>query len=125
MELKNLQQQKLQGTYWSMQELEKRVNRKYEWIKENILYPSQFRSLLDVENGGSVFYPKIKGQTWTFQRNDGLGYSLLLLGLTSGMRFGELVGLQKWTLISSITQLISTKHGLLKRQQVLDFPYQK
>lgn len=27
--------------------------------------------------------------------NDGLGYSLILLGLTSGMRFGELVGLTR------------------------------
>ncbi|WP_306454106.1 DUF771 domain-containing protein [Evansella halocellulosilytica] len=27
--------------------------------------------MLDVENGGFVYYPKIKGQTWAFQANRG------------------------------------------------------
>lgn len=35
---------------------------------------------------------KLLNTIWS-KRDDGLGYSLLLLGLTSGMRFGELVGL--------------------------------
>jgi phage pi2 protein 07 len=43
------------------------VNRKSEWIKENILYPLRFRKVLDAHNGGFVFYPRNKGQTWTFQ----------------------------------------------------------
>lgn len=62
-ELKNLE---LTGVYWSMKELEKRINRKNEWIKDNILYPTKFRKILDVENGGFVFYPKSKGQSWSF-----------------------------------------------------------
>ncbi|MFS0824813.1 DUF771 domain-containing protein [Bacillus sp. 1P02SD] len=66
-ELQELKQVQLSGVYWSMKDLEKRVNRKNEWIKENILYPSKFRKLLDVEKGGFVFYPKSKGQTWSFQ----------------------------------------------------------
>ncbi|AYV72093.1 DUF771 domain-containing protein [Bacillus circulans] len=66
-ELEELKQQQITGVYWSMKDLEARINRKHEWIKENILYPSKFRKLLDVEYGGFVFYPKTKGQTWSFQ----------------------------------------------------------
>nr|WP_034679064.1 DUF771 domain-containing protein [Priestia megaterium] len=68
-ELHELQNQKLSGVYWNMKDLESRINRKSEWIKENILYPTKFRKTLDSENGGFVFYPKSKGQTWSFQAN--------------------------------------------------------
>ncbi len=40
-ELQELQKLQLLGVYWSMKDLEKRVNRKSEWIKENILYPTR------------------------------------------------------------------------------------
>ncbi|MDR4318652.1 Uncharacterized protein conserved in bacteria [Niallia circulans] len=66
-ELEELKQQQLTGVYWSMKDLEARINRKHEWIKENILYSPKFRKLLDVEYGGFVFYPPKKGQTWSFQ----------------------------------------------------------
>lgn len=66
-ELKELKQSQLLGVYWSMKDLEKKINRKSEWIKENILYPPKFKKILDVQNGGFVFYPKSKGQTWSFQ----------------------------------------------------------
>jgi phage pi2 protein 07 len=66
-ELQELKKLQLAGVFWSMKDLEKRVNRKSEWIKENILYPTRFRKILDAENGGFVFYPKSKGQTWSFQ----------------------------------------------------------
>jgi phage pi2 protein 07 len=66
-ELEELKQAQLVGVYWSMKDLEKRINRKSEWIKENILYPTKFKKILDVEQGGFVFYPKSKGQTWSFQ----------------------------------------------------------
>lgn len=49
-----------------MKDLEKRVNKKNEWIKENILYPSKIRKKLDVEPRGFVYYPS-KGATWSFQ----------------------------------------------------------
>ncbi|WP_156289548.1 DUF771 domain-containing protein [Oceanobacillus salinisoli] len=65
-ELQQLMQQELQGVYWSMKDLENKINRKSEWIKENILYPSKFRKKLDVENGGFVYYPKKQGQSWSF-----------------------------------------------------------
>ena len=66
-ELQELKKLQLTGVYWSMKDLENRVNRKSEWIKENILYPTRFKKVLDAENGGFVFYPKSKGQTWSFQ----------------------------------------------------------
>jgi phage pi2 protein 07 len=65
-ELQELKKKELLGVYWSMKDLEVKVNRKNEWIKENILYPPKFRNILDVEKGGFVFYPSSKGQTWSF-----------------------------------------------------------
>ncbi|MFS0662391.1 DUF771 domain-containing protein [Niallia alba] len=65
-ELEELKKMQLLGVYWSMKDLEMRVHRKNEWIKENILYRSKFKKILDVELGGFVYYPKSKGQTWSF-----------------------------------------------------------
>lgn len=65
-ELEVLEQERLSGVYWTMEDLEKRINKKHEWIKENILYPSKFRRILDVENGGFVYYPKVRGEKWSF-----------------------------------------------------------
>ena len=45
-ELQELKKLQLTGVYWSMKDLENRVNRKSEWIKENILYPTRFKKLL-------------------------------------------------------------------------------
>lgn len=66
LEYTNLKQQELLGQYWTMKDLEKRTNKKSEWIKENILYPSRFKKILDVKNNGFVFYPNNKGQNWSF-----------------------------------------------------------
>lgn len=66
-EWEELKRNELTGVYWAMKDLEKRINKKSEWIKENILYPSRFRKELDIEHGGFVFYPKIQGQNWSFQ----------------------------------------------------------
>lgn len=65
-ELEVLEQERLSGVFWSMDDLEQRINKKHEWIKENILYPSKFRKILDVENGGFVYYPKVRGEKWSF-----------------------------------------------------------
>jgi len=65
-ELEELKKQELAGVYWSMQDLEQRVNKGQVWIKENILYQPKFKKVLDVEHGGFVFYPKAKGQNWSF-----------------------------------------------------------
>src|SRR5699024_12105522 len=65
-ELAELKEQSMAGVYWTMKDLEERTGKKHEWIKENILYPSKFRRKLDVQNGGFVFYPEVRGQTWSF-----------------------------------------------------------
>jgi len=69
-ELQELKQQSLSGQFWNMKDLEQRTNRKQEWIKENILFPSRFRKILDSENGGFVYYPEKQGQTWSFQAKE-------------------------------------------------------
>lgn len=66
-ELEELKNETLSGVYWNMKDLEQRIGRKHEWIKDNILYPSRFRRILDLENGGFVYYPNGRGQTWSFQ----------------------------------------------------------
>lgn len=68
-ELEELQKLELTGVWWSMKDLEKRLNKSSEWIKEKILYQPRFKKLLDSDNGGFVYYPKSRGQTWSFQAN--------------------------------------------------------
>lgn len=66
-ELEQLKQSELHGVYWNMKDLEQRTGRKQLWLKENVLYPTNFRKVLDVENGGFVSYPASSGQPWVFQ----------------------------------------------------------
>lgn len=66
-EFEKLKQNELAGAYWSMKDLEERTNRGQIWIRENILFRPQFKKTLDSENGGFVFYPKARGQNWSFQ----------------------------------------------------------
>lgn len=65
-EYKELKEHELSGAYWNMSDLEKKTNRKNEWIKKHILYPQRFKQILDVDFGGFVFYPKSQGQPWSF-----------------------------------------------------------
>jgi phage pi2 protein 07 len=65
-ELKELQQERLTGVYWSMKDLEKRINKSRPWILENILYEPRFRKMLDSKNGGPVYYPQSQGENWSF-----------------------------------------------------------
>ncbi|GKS14739.1 hypothetical protein YDYSY3_57390 [Paenibacillus chitinolyticus] len=66
-EFEELKQKELAGVYWSMQDLERRLNKGQAWIKENILFQPRFKKMLDVQCGGFVFYPKARGQNWSFQ----------------------------------------------------------
>lgn len=66
-ELQELKEQSLEGIYWSMKDLEERTGKKHEWLKENILFPTKFAKILDVKNGGCVYYPTKNGEKWTFQ----------------------------------------------------------
>lgn len=63
-QLKELQ---VEGVYWTMADLEKRINKKSEWIKEHILYKAHFRKKLDSKLNGFVYYPQNRGETWAFQ----------------------------------------------------------
>lgn len=65
-EFEELQQGRLKGAYWSMSDLEKRINKNQRWIKENILMNPKFRRSLDVDFGGFVFYPEVNGEKWSF-----------------------------------------------------------
>ncbi|MDX8047595.1 DUF771 domain-containing protein [Gracilibacillus sp. S3-1-1] len=68
-ELQELKENSLTGVYWNMKDLEKRVGKKQDWLKEHILYPPRFKKILDIQHGGFVYYPQSRGQTWTFQAN--------------------------------------------------------
>lgn len=57
---------RLTGRYWTMQDLESQIGKKQIWIKKKILYPSKFKAQLDVSVGGFVYYPKAKGEKWSF-----------------------------------------------------------
>lgn len=65
-EYEELRQNNLNGVYWTMSDLENRIGKKQVWIKENILYPQKFKRKLDVTQGGFVYYPKAKGEKWSF-----------------------------------------------------------
>lgn len=61
-----LKDEQLHGVYWSMKGLEDRTGKKQAWLKENILYQPRFKKILDVNNGGFVYYPQAQGQPWSF-----------------------------------------------------------
>ncbi|MEK5429678.1 DUF771 domain-containing protein [Lysinibacillus sp. FSL R7-0073] len=65
-ELEELKHESLSGICWTMTELEQRIKKKRNWIKEYVLFPSKFREILDTENGGFVYYPKGIGEHWSF-----------------------------------------------------------
>lgn len=69
-ELEELKQQSLSGVYWNMKNVADRVKKSDRWIKENILYPPRFKKILDLKNGGFVYYPESQGQTWSFQAKE-------------------------------------------------------
>lgn len=66
-EYEELKSHELQGVYWTMKDLEERTKRSSVWLRENILYPSNFKRILNSQNGGFVFYPTSSGQPWSFQ----------------------------------------------------------
>lgn len=65
-EYEELKKHELLGLFWRMEDLENRVGHKRDWIKEHILLPIRFRRQLDIDFGGFVYYPEIKGEVWSF-----------------------------------------------------------
>jgi phage pi2 protein 07 len=52
--------------WWSMHDLKKRTGYSEDWLKENILLHPRYKQMLDIENGGFVYYPERKGERWCF-----------------------------------------------------------
>lgn len=65
-ELADLKEQAVAGRYWTLKDIEIRTGYRGPWIKDNILYKPKFRKVLDVEQGGFVYYPRSSGEKWTF-----------------------------------------------------------
>lgn len=65
-ELKELEAERLAGVWWTMKDLEQKLNKSHEWIKDRILLDPRFKRTLDVKNGGFVYYPEKRGETWSF-----------------------------------------------------------
>ncbi|QNG60362.1 DUF771 domain-containing protein [Bacillus sp. PAMC26568] len=52
--------------WWSMQDLKIQTGRSEDWLKENILLRPCYKKILDIENGGFVYYPQSRGDRWCF-----------------------------------------------------------
>lgn len=65
-ELEELQNNSLAGKYWNIKDLEQRTGRKVDWLKSNLLYVPKFKEILDSREGGFVYYPEARGQSWAF-----------------------------------------------------------
>jgi phage pi2 protein 07 len=52
--------------WWSMQDLKERTGYSEDWLKENILLQPRYKKILDIENGGFVYYPEKRGERWCF-----------------------------------------------------------
>lgn len=65
-ELELLKAKTEEKTIWNMHDLEKRLSKRNEWIKEKLLYNPLFKNQLDSFNGGPVFYPTSRGESWAF-----------------------------------------------------------
>ncbi|MFJ8064808.1 DUF771 domain-containing protein [Psychrobacillus sp. NPDC096426] len=73
-ELEELKEKSPIGVYLTMKKLEERTGKKHEWLKENILYPTKYKKILYVQNGGFVYYPQVKGEKWTFLASKMAGF---------------------------------------------------
>ncbi|MGB3161581.1 MAG: DUF771 domain-containing protein [Carnobacterium sp.] len=58
----------LSGETWTMKDLERKTKKRAIWLRKNVLDVPEFKEILDVENGGCVFYPDTgTGERWAFQ----------------------------------------------------------
>lgn len=57
---------KVPKVWWTMKDLEEVTGYSDDWLKENILFQPSYKKILDVENGGFVYYPEKRGQKWMF-----------------------------------------------------------
>lgn len=52
--------------WWTMKDLEQATGYSDDWLKENILLRPYYKKMLDLENGGFVYYPEKRGEKWMF-----------------------------------------------------------
>ncbi|MCO7176149.1 DUF771 domain-containing protein [Sporolactobacillus kofuensis] len=52
--------------WWTMKDLEQATGYGRKWLLQNILMRPEYRSVLDIENGGPVYYPECMGDMWKF-----------------------------------------------------------
>lgn len=53
-------------TWWEMKDLKKATGYSYGWLTHNILYKPCYKKILDINNGGFVYYPESRGKKWLF-----------------------------------------------------------
>ncbi|KAB2337622.1 DUF771 domain-containing protein [Cytobacillus depressus] len=56
----------MEKIWWTMKDLEQVTGYSDDWLKENILLRPTYKRLLDLENGGFVYYPERRGEKWMF-----------------------------------------------------------
>lgn len=49
-----------------MKDLEEATGYSDNWLKDNILLRPAYKKILDLENGGCVYYPEKRGEKWMF-----------------------------------------------------------
>lgn len=49
-----------------MKDLEQVTGYSQDWLKDKILLQPTYIKILDLENGGFVYYPKSRGDRWCF-----------------------------------------------------------
>jgi phage pi2 protein 07 len=55
-----------QKIWWTMKDLEQVTGYSDDWLRENILLRPAYKKILDLENGGFVYYPERRGEKWMF-----------------------------------------------------------
>ncbi|MFJ5713159.1 DUF771 domain-containing protein [Neobacillus sp. NPDC093127] len=49
-----------------MKDLEQATGYSDDWLKDKILLRPAYKKILDLENGGFVYYPERRGEKWLF-----------------------------------------------------------
>lgn len=52
--------------WWTMKDLEQATGYSDDWLKDKILLRPAYKKILDLENGGFVYYPERRGEKWMF-----------------------------------------------------------
>jgi phage pi2 protein 07 len=56
----------VQKVWWNMKDLEEATGYSDDWLKDKILLRPYYKKILDIENGGFVYYPEKRGEKWLF-----------------------------------------------------------